>query len=66
MAFLIPPHKRHFFEMLEICRAFNPDLKPGPMGDYSRPEGLATFLEYDDAQKEVKALIQMYKSPLPN
>lgn len=56
VAFLIPPHKRHFFEMLELCRVFNPELKPGPMGDHSKPEGVVTLLEkeYEEAEKEVK------------
>ena len=66
MAFLIPPQKRHFYEMLELCRKFNPDLKPGPMGDHSRPEGLITLLEQETVEQEVVTLIKQYSSPNPD
>jgi len=52
--------------MLELCRAFNPELKPGPMGDHSRPEGLGNLLEHEAAEVEVKGLIKMYSGPNPD
>jgi len=60
LAFLFPPQKRHFYEMLELCKTFNPDMKPGPMGDYQIPRQLITLLESSEAEKTVKNVVTMY------
>jgi hypothetical protein len=46
--------------MLELCKTFNPDMKPGPMGDYQIPRQLITLLETSEAEKTVKDVVTMY------
>lgn len=61
VGFLMPLHKQHVFEMLELCRHFNPFFKPRPMREFLKTE--EQIFEYEKVIKEVKENIKMMTGP---
>jgi len=50
IAFLFPPVKKHFYEMLELCRQFNSYYQPRPMTEAQNREKL---LELEEISNDV-------------